>query len=164
MKRKYKIVFVCTGNICRSPMAAGLLRAKLPKHLKSKVTIESAGTMGIEYSLASENAIEAMHEKGIDITDHQSLGVSDKVVKGADIIFALAEDHRHYLESNFPYVRDNVFLLRTFGRDHKKTGSVSVADPIGGSIEIYERCRDTIEREIDRILPRLTRLIEDTIY
>jgi len=163
MKHKFKIVFVCTGNICRSPMAAGLLRAKLPEHLKSKVIIESAGTMGIEDSMASEEAIEVMQQKGIDITDHRSQGISEEVVNGADVIFALAENHRHYLESLFPKARDNVFLLKTFDRDHKKVNSVSVSDPIGGSVQIYEECRDTIESEIDRILPRLTGLIEESL-
>lgn len=165
MKRKFKIVFVCTGNICRSPMAEGLLRAKLPEHLKSKVIIESAGTMDIEGSLASSEAVQVMQDKGIDISYHRSQGVSHEVIQDADIIFALAGDHRSYLESVFPQVRDNVFLLKTFDLDHKKkrAGSISISDPIGGTIETYIKCSDAIEKEIDRFLPRLRRLIEETV-
>jgi protein-tyrosine-phosphatase len=163
MKKKFKIFFVCTGNVCRSPMAVGLLKAKMPKHLKSKVIIESTGTMGIENSPASAEAIEVMREKGIDITDHRSQGVNHDVIKDTDIIFALAQDHRYYLESSFPDVRDNIFLLKTFGRNPDKVTSYSVSDPIGGTLETYMQCRDTIEQEIDRILPRLTRLIEESV-
>lgn len=163
MKRKFKIVFVCTGNICRSPMATGLLKEKLPKRLRSKVRIESAGTMGIEASPASEEAVHVMEENGIDIRDHRSRGVNNHILENADVIFAMADNHRRYLESEFPNLRDNIFLLRTFDRDHRKQEPLSVPDPIGGTVETYRKCRDMIEHEIDRILPRLTQLIEDSV-
>ncbi|MDZ7262190.1 MAG: low molecular weight protein arginine phosphatase [candidate division KSB1 bacterium] len=162
-KKTYHILFVCTGNSCRSPMAEGLLKHKLPEKFDGKVVVRSAGTLGLEGNSATPFAITAAKERGVDISHHRSQGVEERLVKEADIIFAMAEDHKEYLERQFPRVRENVFQLKKCGRDSKKLKSVSIKDPMGGSMAVYRRCCREIDKELDRILPLLIRLIEDKL-
>ncbi len=140
-------------------MAAGLLRAKLPPHLKDDVRVVSAGILGLEGQPATPNAIQAAAERGADIGDHISQGVTEELVAESDIIFCMAQEHRDYILRRFPAYRDNVFLLRDFAAKDKLEDP-DIFDPIGSSIGVYRECCRLIESELDRILPYLVDLIE----
>ncbi len=157
--KKYQVLFVCTGNTCRSPMAEGLLKIKLPPHLQEEVEVVSAGILGLEDQPATPNAIEVAAERGADIRDHRSRGLSEKLVAESDIIFCMAQEHRDYILAHFPAYRDNVFLLRDFAASDK-LDDPDIFDPIGSSIGVYRECCRIIESELDRILPYLVDLIE----
>ncbi len=160
---KFRILFVCSGNSCRSPIAEGLLKKKLPEELQEKVVVESAGTLGLNGSPATEFAIQVAGQYGADISEHRSQGVSEELVKEADLIFAMAREHQRFLQLHFPEVRENVFLLRTFGREAEDKVSDSIEDPIGGGLEVYQKCAAVIDEELTRILPRLKALIQEKL-
>ena len=160
MRPVFQILFVCSGNICRSPMAEAYLRALMPRHLKDKVRIVSAGTLGIFGQPASLEAIEVMHEKSIDIIEHRSQGVTKNLVDQSNIIFAMAFDHYKILKKYFPGRQKDIFLLRSFKRN-KPTAKDSIPDPIGLDFETYLHCRDTIEEEVKRIMPQIIKIIDD---
>lgn len=145
-----RILFVCTGNTCRSPMAAGLTRKVLAERMgcemseleKRGVLIESAGTSG-GWGRASQHAITAMKKRGIDIADHESVSLSAAKLRNADHIFAMTEGHRAAIVRLAPDVANRVSLL---------LGDRDVSDPIGGSEEDYERCASQLERGLaDRL-------------
>ncbi len=138
-----------------------MLRSKLPADLQEKVSIRSAGTLGIQGSQATDEAIAVMKELNIDISQHVSSGVTKSLLEESNIIFAMAQDHVKYLQRKFSERRDDIFLLRTFDRKSKPLGLESIPDPIGLSIEAYREIRDMLADEITRILPRLVRLIDD---
>ena len=125
--------------------------------------VQSAGTLGIYGNPATEFAIEAAGRLGADISAHQSQGVTQALVKRADIIFGLAAEHERNLQQQFPEVRDNVFLLRSFDRKLEPGESANIEDPIGRNYETYEECAQVIDNELARILPRLTILIKDKV-
>jgi len=140
-------------------MAEGLLRAKLSDEFGDAVTVQSAGTLGIDGNPATAFAVMVTDELGGDIRDHRSQGVTAELVREADIIFGMARDHDAYLKQRFPEVRDNVFLLKAFDRTPHEKWNDSIDDPIGAGIETYRECGELVDSELERVLPRLRQLV-----
>ena len=155
------ILFVCSGNICRSPMAEAMLKSLIPKNWKDRVHISSAGTLGIYHARADANAIAVMREIGIDLSDHLSTGISKSLVDSSNIILVMEQGHRDVLVKEYLHARDKIFLLSRAYRDSdEKYSAEGIADPIGQSLDTFRLIRDQIHQEIMRILPHLSTEIE----
>ena len=159
----YSVLFVCSGNSCRSPMAEGLLKKKLYPKYGDRLQISSAGTLGINGNPATLHAITAAREKGVDIANHVSKGINKKNISNADIIFVMADHHKEFLERYFPEYRENVFLLKGFNLRGRKPKNLSIMDPIGEGLTTYRRVISQIDEELERILSRLEKLIDNKL-
>src|SRR5258708_4357195 len=106
------ILLICTGNVCRSPMAEGLLRNMLGKH--ANVEIVSAGVGAIKGQRPSQEAVEVLTEEGIDISHYRSQPVTEAMIEKATMIFTMTSDHRAVIDALFPFAMDKTFLLREF--------------------------------------------------
>ncbi len=141
-------------------MAEGLLRYKIPSELQDRVKVCSSGTLGLDRNPATNFAIEVAHSLGADIFEHRSQGIDEDLVRESDIIFALAPEHLEYIQNKYPEYRENVFLLKSFGRGPEEKYIDYIEDPIGAPLKFYQECGETINSELDRVLPRLKQLIE----
>ncbi len=150
-----QFLFVCTGNTCRSPMAEGIARKRLAQHLSCKeiddlsvlgYKIVSAGTMGMSGMPASEGAIAACIDRGIDISSHQSSALSASLVEESDFIFTMTCFHRDTVLAWFPEAIDRCTRLDV---------DADIGDPVGHPVAVYRACAVQIE---DAIKNRLSEL------
>src|SRR6266478_370003 len=143
------ILFVCTGNICRSPMAEGLFRQAVKG--RNDFRVLSAGVGAVEGAPPSEYAVRALKELGIDISNQRSRMLTSEVVQRADYIFGMTHSHIDTVTLLYPQAAEKTFLLREFD-DTLELFEKDISDPIGGSYDIYLDCRDQIEQGIASLL------------
>jgi RpiB/LacA/LacB family sugar-phosphate isomerase len=143
------ILFVCTGNLCRSPMAEGLFR----KYVKGRgdYRIFSAGVGAIDGEPPSVAAVRAVKELGIDISRQTSRQLTGELVQAADYIFGMTRSHVDAITLLYPQAAEKTFLMREFD-DSLRPYEKDIADPIGGSLDVYIRCRDQILKAIPSML------------
>ena len=146
-----KILFVCTGNTCRSPMAEGLFREMLRKENISSVTeVSSAGINAIPHQLASLNSIEAISEKGVDLEPHVSQMLTMDLVESFDLILTMTQSHKQSILGSVPWLDKKVFTLKEYV---EQSGDIS--DPFGGTLEIYKESLKDIESSLKLLIEKI---------
>ncbi len=144
----HRVLFVCTGNICRSPMAEGFLR-KMAREAGADIESGSAGLGAIEGLAPSGNSILAMKEEGIDISRQRSRMLTPEMVEEYTHIFGLGSGHAEAISSYFPAAQEKTFVLREFVADGL---DIEVSDPIGGDLDEYRLARNLIKEAMPSIL------------
>ena len=145
---EYHLLFVCTANICRSPMAEYLAQAYGAQR-GWHVTAQSAGLMGLIDKPAHKRSVRAMAEIDFNIQSHKSQGVTDELISWADYILVMELGHQVKLHDRFPASEGKVLMLGTFGGTHE------VADPIGGWMGRFRRCRDLLSTCVQGFMDQL---------
>jgi glycine hydroxymethyltransferase len=143
------ILFVCTGNVCRSPMAEGIFRQTT--QARGDFRVISAGLGAVEGQPPSPYAVQAVKELGIDISNQRSRMLTPEVVQQADYIFGMTHSHVDTVMLLYPQAAERIFLLREFD-ETLDSFEKDISDPIGGSYEVYLGCRDQIEQGIASLL------------
>ncbi len=141
------VLFVCTGNTCRSPMAAALFNHRIGADAGWRA--HSAGLWAARGAPASPNAVDALRELGIDLEGHRSKPLADEDVATADLIVPMTVGHRDGILAAHPEVGDRVFLIKEFGTSKV---AADVADPFGGTLGIYKATRDEIDRALSDLI------------
>lgn len=143
------VLFVCTGNVCRSPMAEGIFRRAVQG--RGDYRVISAGLGALEGQPPSAHAVAAVKELGIDISNQRSRMLTPELVQQADYIFGMTHSHIDTVMLLFPFAAEKTFLLREFDETLDQFEK-DISDPIGGSYDVYLNCRDQIEQGIASLL------------
>jgi tRNA threonylcarbamoyl adenosine modification protein (Sua5/YciO/YrdC/YwlC family) len=147
---KKHILFVCTGNSCRSVMAEYLLKAKLIG--RDDVEVSSAGTGVYFKSPASHETISVLRENGINPIGHMSRSVGRILLRKSDLIFCMTRSHRAQILDLAPSVEKRVYLLKEFAETQGYSSDLDVPDPIGRGHAEYQECLLTIKEAINKIV------------
>src|ERR1041385_2616967 len=143
------VLFVCTGNVCRSPMAEGIFRHAVQG--RGNYRVISAGLGAMEGQPPSVYAVQAVKELGIDISSQRSRMLTPELVEHADYIFGMTHSHIDTVMLLYPHAAEKTFLLREFD-ETLDLFEKDISDPIGGSYDVYLSCRDQIEQGIASLL------------
>ena len=174
------ILVVCTGNVCRSPMAEGFLRSALASRLGDAApSVSSAGTAGWEGAGAMDESIRAAEERGVDIGTHLARVVSPGMVEDADLVVCMAAEHRDAIARTWPGAADKTFTIKELvrllegapaagpiparvaaaaaARNGSAPATEDVRDPLGDPIDGYREIADELQDLSDRLAVALTR-------
>ena len=149
------IVFVCTGNTCRSPMAELLMRKRLAECLKCKideledrrVVVLSAGIAAAPGCPPASEATQVMRERGLDLARHEAQPLTDQIVRHADLILTMTQSHLQSIIERWPHAADRACMLLPDKRD--------VADPIGQTVKAYRDCAEQLASGVNYHVERL---------
>ncbi len=149
MSRPRRLLFVCSGNINRSPMAAGIAES-VADRVGLNIVTRSAGTLGILDKPAHPNAVTVCREIGVDLSGHRSRGLDDEILGWADKIIVMELEHATHIRAYFEPYADKVIRLGPYA------GVDDIPDPHRSWVCIYRRCRRTLEGAIAKLLTALS--------
>ena len=147
-----RLLFVCTGNTCRSSMAEAIAKKKINENEKYKdIIVESAGVFAFNGSSASNEAIYVMQNRGIDLKYHKARSITPDIIKNADLILTMTENHKRAVSDISKSANMKTFTLKEYASGEKG----DILDPFGHNIKVYESCADELEMYIEKVLEKI---------
>ena len=151
-----RILFVCTGNSCRSVMAQGLMQRALQQAGIESIHVESAGVFAIDGMSPTRETQRVLQEIGIDCTDHRARTLTPEIAHAADLIFVMEQFQADETMRRAPSVKEKVHLLKPYGLPRGETvNNPNIPDPIGKPLEVYEVCFADIREAVERVAKSL---------
>lgn len=150
-----RIVFVCTGNTCRSPIAEALCMHEIKnQQLPIKIEPFSAGLMAIEGEVASELARQLMAAEGINLESHRARNICSEMIDNADLILAMTDQHCQVLLERYPQAVRSTYTLKTYAGF--SPDDCDIEDPYLGNPEKYKQVIEEIRVSIKKIIHKLS--------
>lgn len=149
-----RIVFVCSGNICRSPMAEALTRSMLEQR-DLEAAVISAGTLNLVGRTPADHAVQALDEIDVELSGHASQGVNRNLMRHADYIVAMAPRHVAYLEENLPQMTSKIVRMWEYADPERRPRPEAIADPVGQDLDTFREARDLLVECLESFLEEL---------
>lgn len=147
-----KIMFICTGNTCRSVMAEGMMKKMLQDYGRNDVEVFSSGLHASTGEYSTDEAIRVMHEKyDVDILQHESINVKNSNIKEMDLVLCSTHAQLTTLEYMYPEMDHKIFTIKeyAYGPDVKDK---DIEDPWGYPMKVYEECAKEIKDSLEKII------------
>lgn len=144
------ILFVCTGNTCRSPMAQAILEEKARKK-GLDIVVKSAGVYALDGENPSTNAIKSLALDGIDISSYRANIIHRDLLEEADLILTMGNSHKSALIGKYDFIRGKIYTLKEFAYGE----NTDVADPFGGNIYVYNNTKEELNKALDEVIKKL---------
>lgn len=141
-----KIIFICTGNTCRSPMAKFLMQDLISKNKKTDIEVLSAGTSVYSPMPISPHASRLLSERNIDSSSHYSMLFTPSLVNDNALILTMSLSHKEAILTKYPFLSKQTYALFEY-----VGGGQSISDPFGGSLEVYRAAMAEIESLINKL-------------
>ncbi len=148
-----EILFLCSGNICRSPIGEYMFRRELG--FETRWRVSSAGVTAIDGLPASSEAVDVLAEQGIDASGHRSRRLTGAMVDSVSLIVVMTRQHIHAVLTLFPQARNKTYLVKAFAKD--SASKEEILDPIGLPIEAYR----LVSSEIEAAMPGLIEYLNE---
>lgn len=153
------ILFVCTGNTCRSSMAEGIFKHLLKDAGKDNINVSSAGINAFEGDDANEKAIYTLNKKGIDILNHKARLLTKKIINDSDLILTMTNSHKRVILNAAPEYSNKVYTLKEYAfiinNEETEGKNLDIVDPFGLGYNVYEKVAEEIEENLKKIINNL---------
>lgn len=146
-----KIMFICTGNICRSAMAHRMLE-KRAKELNKNIEVYSSGIWAQNGDIPTYEGIETMKNYGIDLRTHRATNIRNSNIEKMDVILCATLNHKRNVLSMYPELKDKVFTMKEYVGF--PANDLDISDPWGYGLDVYKKCAKEIEICIEKILEK----------